>query len=161
MQKVHQLHQGLLGLVLTGHVGKALAGLGLHIDLGVTLAKGHGVAAHTFAHKIHEQLPQAKKDQNGQNPVFENAYESGILLRHNLRKFHLAFNQAVHQLWILHTTGNINFLLLLILAQSSNTLIRNFHLGKLALIHHFHKGVIGHIMHLRAKEGRHNYRVDE
>ena len=56
MQKVHQLHQGFLGLVLTGHIGKAFASLCFHIHLGIALAKGHGIAAHTLAHEVHKEL---------------------------------------------------------------------------------------------------------
>ena len=56
MQKIHQLHQRFLSLILTGHISKALASLGLHINLSITLAKGHGIATHALAHKIHEKL---------------------------------------------------------------------------------------------------------
>ena len=56
MQKIHQLHQRFLSLILTGNISKALASLGLHINLSITLAKGHGIATHALAHKIHEKL---------------------------------------------------------------------------------------------------------
>ena len=54
------------------HAGGGL----LHIDLGVGLAEGHGVAhaagqivAHPLHHKAGEQLPNEDKEENGQNPA--------------------------------------------------------------------------------------------
>ena len=54
MQKIHQLHQRFLGLVLTCYIGKAFACLRFHIDLGITLAEAHSVAAHALAHEVHK-----------------------------------------------------------------------------------------------------------
>ena len=54
MQKIHQLHQCFLSLVLTCYIGKAFACLRFHIDLGIALAEAHGVAAHALAHKVHK-----------------------------------------------------------------------------------------------------------
>lgn len=51
VQEIYDFGQRLFGLVLAGYVGKAFAGLGLHIDLGIALAEGHGVSAHSIHHK--------------------------------------------------------------------------------------------------------------
>ena len=161
MQKIHQLHQGLLGLVLPRHVGKAFASLGLHIYLGITLAKGHGVTAHALAHKVHEQLPQGEENEDGQDPVFKEADNGRILFRYNLGELNLALHQSLGQLGVLHTTGHINLLFLLALAQGSNTLVRDFYLRQLALVHHLHEAIVGHIMHLRTEKGGHNHRIDK
>ena len=39
VQEVHDLSEGLLGFILTGDIGKGLAGLGLGVNLGVDLPK--------------------------------------------------------------------------------------------------------------------------
>ena len=54
MQKINQLHQCFLGLVLTCYIGKAFACLRLDIDLGIALAEAHSVAAHALAHEVHK-----------------------------------------------------------------------------------------------------------
>ena len=87
MEEVHHFHQRLFCLILPGHIGKGLAGLGLHIDLGVGLAEGHGVArkiAHPFGEHPAEQLPDADKDHNGQHPAQQRRKE-GIGLGGDLR----------------------------------------------------------------------------
>ena len=54
MQKIHQLHQCFLSLVLTCYIGKAFASLRFHIDLSIALAEAHSVTAHTLAHEVHK-----------------------------------------------------------------------------------------------------------
>ena len=56
MQKINQLHQCFLGLILTCYIGKAFACLRFHINLGITLAEAHSVTAHALAHEVHEKL---------------------------------------------------------------------------------------------------------
>ena len=50
VQEVHDLSEGLLGFILTGDIGKGLAGLGLGVNLGVGFAEAHHVAAHVLHH---------------------------------------------------------------------------------------------------------------
>lgn len=49
VQKIHDLLERFLRLILTGYVGKCFAGLCSNIDFGVALAKRHGIrSAHFF-----------------------------------------------------------------------------------------------------------------
>ena len=66
MQKVHDLLQRFLGLVLSRHILEGNSGLLLDIDLGVILADSHNSAA-SSAHTVHEKVEQAPDDQQGQH----------------------------------------------------------------------------------------------
>ena len=159
MQKIHQLHECFLRLVLSGNISKAFAGSRLHINLGVALAKAHSVAAHALAHKIHEQLPQGKENQNRHNPVGEERHNWALLSRHNLRKLYLALHQPVCQLRVLYTAGNVN-LFFIVLIDGGQTLIGNLNLRHLAFINHLDKAVIRNILHLRIDKGWHDNRIN-
>ena len=54
MEKVHDLHQRLLGFVLAGHIRKGYAGLLLHIHLRIAFSDSHNPisAAHAVEHEI-------------------------------------------------------------------------------------------------------------
>ena len=66
MQEVHDLGQGLLGLVLSCHVLERDAGLLLHIHLGVALAHAHDSAS---AHAAHGEIHQEYQKQEGDGVV--------------------------------------------------------------------------------------------
>ena len=159
MQKIHQLHQCFLSLVLTCYIGKAFACLRFHIDLGITLAEAHSVAAHALAHKVHKQLSKSKENQNRQYPIGEKGYKRTLFLGHNLRKFYLTFHQAVSQLRVLHSACNVNFFFV-VLINRSQTLIGNFYLRYLAFIHHLKKIIIGNLLHFRVEEHWHDYGIE-
>ena len=66
MQKIHNLHQTFLCLVLSGYILKADSGFLLHIHLGIGLSDTHdaaSTAAHTLRHAVHK--PEEKDE--GQN----------------------------------------------------------------------------------------------
>ena len=68
MQEVDQFLQGFLSLILPGDIGKTFAGLGLYIDLGVTLTKAHRIAAaHPITHETHEQLSYNEENGSASN----------------------------------------------------------------------------------------------
>ena len=77
VEEVDDLLQGLLGLVLSGHILKGNAGLLLHIHLGLALAKAahHAVAAHSLGQVPHEH------EENGKgNAVVEHHQDNGVVL---------------------------------------------------------------------------------
>ena len=68
MQDVDDLLEGLLGLVLTGHVQEGDAGLFLHVDLGVGLAQvAHAADAALAAHAPEQDPEQAHHNEDGQH----------------------------------------------------------------------------------------------
>ena len=62
LQKVHQLYQGLLGLVLSCHIRKGNPGILLHIHLGSAFAHSHDSSAHALHHKVHENYNDHKRN---------------------------------------------------------------------------------------------------
>ncbi len=72
VQVVHHLLQDFLGFILTGDIIEANAGFGLHINLGVAFAEGHGIhASAAFHHLAHCKLADGNHDDNGQDPGSE------------------------------------------------------------------------------------------
>ena len=68
VQDVDDLLEGLLGLVLTGHVQEGDAGLFLHVDLGVGLAQvAHAADAALAAHAPEQEPEQAHHNEDGQH----------------------------------------------------------------------------------------------
>ena len=69
VEEVNNLLQGLLGLVLTGHVLEGDAGLLFHEHLGLGLAEAahHALAAHAAGHQVHHQEQSADHDDVGQD----------------------------------------------------------------------------------------------
>ncbi len=71
MQKVDDLDQRFLGLILAGNVGKGDAGLLFHIDLGLVFANAQTAdpaAAHSLGHAAHQQTEQQIHDGNRNDP---------------------------------------------------------------------------------------------
>ena len=134
MQEIHNLRKGFLRLVLPGNIVKGLARLRLHIDLGVALAKGHGVgAAHLFLHIAGEQLPQNKKHQNGEYPGENKRKKRRLFFRDFLSILNIRFIQAAAQrIAVLHFAGDeYGFFSIFVLPDKSNFILLVFHLGDL------------------------------
>ena len=161
MQEVHQLHQGFLRLVLTGHIRKGNTGLGLHVHLGIALAEvAH--AAETFAaHITHQQLPDDKENNNGQDPVCKNTFQGTAFPGNNLGKLHLAFSQLLYQLVIFHPAGDVNLFVIRVLSRSRDPLFADLNLAKPAFVHHLDKGIIGQLGNLRLEQGREHVGVQQ
>ena len=68
MEEVDDLHQGLLGLILAGHILEGDAGLALHVDLGVGFAQVADAAAHLAGHPTHQQGEDHHNEHHGQHP---------------------------------------------------------------------------------------------
>ena len=82
MEEVDDLHQGLLGLVLAGHILEGDAGFLLHIDLGVGLAHAAQAAgaAHLVGHKPEEEDHAHHHNQDGHHIADEHTHQHGGLL---------------------------------------------------------------------------------
>lgn len=91
MQEVHQFHQRFLGFVLSGHVRKGDAGLGLHIHLGIALAEVAHAAKTLAPHKAHDQLANDKEEQDRKDPVKEYAFQRSAFLGMTWEKVTLLF----------------------------------------------------------------------
>ena len=66
VKEVHNLRQGLLGLILSGHILKGNACFLLHIHLGVALSYAHDASA---AHPAHGEIHQEYQEQEGDGVV--------------------------------------------------------------------------------------------
>ena len=65
VEEVDDLHQGLLGLILAGHILEGDAGLALHVDLGVGFAQVADAAAHLAGHPTHQQGEDHHNEHHG------------------------------------------------------------------------------------------------
>ena len=83
VEEVDDLHQGLLGLVLAGHVGEGDAGLLLHIDLGIALAHAAQApeAAALLRHEAEEEDKGAHHQHAGQHIAHDQLQNEGHLGR--------------------------------------------------------------------------------
>ena len=65
MQKVYDFFQRFFGFVLSCNVFECLAGLGFYINLGIGLAKSHGIGtkAAFFHHSAEHQPPEQEEQQ--------------------------------------------------------------------------------------------------
>ena len=77
MQEINDLHQRLLGLVLTGHIREGHAGLLLHIHLGSALADAHDTAATAFAH---HEIEYGEDHQTGNDHIYQKLHPGGVFL---------------------------------------------------------------------------------
>ena len=77
VEKINDLLQRLLCLVLARHILEGDAGLLFHVDLGLTLAEAphHAVAAHALGQQIHNKEESADHDDIGQDH-----HDEGIVL---------------------------------------------------------------------------------
>lgn len=115
MQKIDNLCQGLLGLILASHILKGFAGFRLHVYFRVALAKGHGIAAHFLLKPVAHELPDSKDQQEWKNPGEQETDNGGCPLLYNLGKGNFALviaalggRQTVDQVGIVHFTGAVN-----------------------------------------------------
>ena len=96
MEKINDLHQGLLGLVLTGHVREGDAGGFLHVDLGIGLAHA-AQAPHAAAHPAHQEDQQAHHQDHGHHIAQQQAHEIGGFLLHGGIILHIMLFQQGDQ----------------------------------------------------------------
>ena len=99
MEKVDDLHQGLLGLVLAGHVIEGDAGGFLHVHLGVGLAHAADAAqaATLPGHEIHQEHEPADEQGRGQD-VGDHELQHRAHLGHiGVGEFHAVLRQQGDQ----------------------------------------------------------------
>ena len=96
VEKINDLHQGLLGLVLTGHVREGDAGGFLHVDLGIGLAHA-AQAPHAAAHPAHQEDQQAHHQDHGHHIAQQQAHEIGGFLLHGGIILHIMLFQQGDQ----------------------------------------------------------------
>ena len=101
VQKIDDLGQRLLCLILSGDIRKRDAGLRLDIDLGICLAERHRSAC-AAAHSLHHETPQEEKQQN-RNAITHKHHEQEIALRRlDLRERRAGFIQPLYQFGVVH-----------------------------------------------------------
>ena len=163
MEVVDDLLQVLLGLVLSGHICKADAMGGLHIDLGVGLAcaaKHHGTGAaaclfhELFVHLVADEAEQ----QDGQGKPDQKAQHRGALLHDLAGEGGTSVIQALGQTGVIHETGLVHLLLVLI---GKNDLVGlDIHPADLFFCGHGHKGAVVHLFDLTFGEPGHKNKVE-
>ena len=162
MQEGHDFLKGFLRLVLTRYILERLSRLGFNIDLGIALTKAHHIAAAQFrAQKPHDQLTNAHKEQEGENPVVEKFGQRRILPRDNLGKLHISLDQTIDKFWILNAARDKDFIFTILVAQKGDAVLIDFYFGSLAFINHLQEVGISNFLDARFKEHGRNDRIDD
>ena len=108
VQEIHNLAQGFLGLVLPGHICKALARLVFHIQFGARLAHAEHSAAASFLQIAHHPNHGQHQNQRGQHPANQKIHQETIFLRGYFCEFDVFIcAQPVHQFGIRKSTGGV------------------------------------------------------
>ena len=143
VQEIHNLRQGLLGLVLAGHIFEGDAGLLLDVHLGVALSHAHDAAS---AHALHGEIHEENEEQEGQR-VVEHCQEHRVGVAHLPDRDHIIFQNTVHKLVVplqphhvvLNLLGIVGISLLGVHGNLGVAHADGLHL---ALVNHFHKLII-------------------
>ena len=152
MQKVYDLLQGLLGLVLTGHILEGDARLLFHIDLGLALADGH-TSAHSAAEVPHEEAEQQIDGGEGDHIAQKNLEQGRHLVRQLMVKLDVFIGLELwDQIGIAHETGVVDELLRLRLrhllpGHDQDPVGLDLHLSDLILIQHLLEFVVLDLLH--------------
>ena len=155
MEEVHDLAQQLLGLVLTGHVGKVDAGGGGHVHLGPGAAAPHAEhhavgAAHGLLHPPVEEVADEQEGQQGEHPPHQEGGEHpglGVdLLEHRA-----AVVEALGPVRVVGPGGAVD--ILVVLVREGDLVPLDLHLAHILVIGHGHELVIGHVLHPLLEHG--------
>ena len=164
VEVVYDLLKVLLGLVLTGHIGKADALGGLDVDLGIGLAHAehHGVAvsAHFLHHIAGNELADADKEDQRQHPA-QNAHQQGGLLHLLAGGGDARVQQTLHQPVIGNDGRFIDGLIVLTGEQDAVALLLYLHLPDLFLLRHGDEGVVVHLTDLVLRQPGHSQQVEQ
>ena len=151
VQEVHDFGQGFLGLILTGDIGKGLAGLGLGVNLGVGFAEAHHVAAHVLHHLFLQPLTDRDNEHNRHNVGDEHA-QQGRGLRGNLgSELDTGIEQTACQLVIREDAGLVERVLALVVLGLEGDLLVLLVVSDgldLTLVHHGDELVVADLGHL-------------
>ena len=164
VQIIHDLLQVFLGFILTGHIRKADAVGGLHIDLGVGLAHAaehHGPRAaaglfhQLFVHLVADETEQ----QDGQHKPDQEIEHRRPLLHDLAGKLCSGIIQALGKLRVIHQASLVDLLFLLI---GKNDLIGlDIHTADVLFLGHGHKGTVVHFLHLTLAHPRQQHKVEQ
>ena len=163
MEVVDHLLQILLGLVLTGHVGKADAAVrGLDVDLGVGLAHAehHGAcaAARLIRQLLGHELADADEDDQRQHPA-QDAQERGHLLHDLTGELRAGGVEPVYQLRVVQHAGLVD--LAAVLVGEDDLVGLDLHLADFLVLRHGHEGAVVHLLHLLPCQQRHGEEVEQ
>ena len=163
MEVVDDLLQVLLGLVLSGHICKADAVGGLHIDLGVGLAcaaKHHGTRAaaclfhELFVHLVADEAEQ----QDGQGKPDQKAQHRRALLHDLTGELGPGVVKTLGQARVVHQAGLVDLLFFFI--GEHDLVGLDVHLADILFFSHGHKGAVVHLFDLTFGEPGHKNKVE-
>ena len=157
VQEVHDLGEGLLGLILTGDIGKGLAGLGLGVNLGVGFAEAHHVAAHVLHHLFLQPLTDRDNEHNWHNVADEHAQQGRGLGRDLGGKLDIGPQQTADQLVIREDASLVECVLALVVLGLEGDLLVLLVISDgfdLTLVHHGDELVVADFGHLPLQQAR-------
>ena len=164
VEVIDHLLQILLGLVLTGHVGKADAAVrGLDVDLGVGLAHAehHGAcaAAGLVRQLLGHELADADEQKDRQHPRQQDIQERGHLLHDLAGELRAGGVEPVHQLRVVQHAGLVD--LAAVLVGEDDLVGLDLHLTDLLVLRHGHEGAVVYLLHLLPCQQRHGEEVEQ
>ena len=106
MEKIHDLLQKLLRLILTCYIGIFDTCGRFDINFGIALSERHrSRSAHTLHHPFAEPLPENNKDCNGKDPAYQKRDQRRLGRRDHISEFRPCRLQTAYQIRIIHKTG--------------------------------------------------------
>ena len=160
VEEVHDLPQGVLGLVLSGHVGKGLAGLALDVDFGVALAKLHGVAAHALGEHPPHDLPDGHEQKNREYPRRQEAQKRRILRGNGRGELRARCVEALRQALVRPYAGLVDGgLSVFIRGGEEDLVLLHGDFLDLPFVDHGQEIVVSHLRHRGGQHRREYQRV--
>ena len=139
-----------------------MGGLYIHLCVGFArAAKHHGArAAACFFHQLFVHLvADEAEQQDGQHEPQQKAEHRRTLLHDLAGELRTGIVQALGQAGIVHQSGLVDLLVVLI---CKNDLVGlDIHLADVFLLGHTHKGAVVYLLHLTLGQPRHDHKVDD
>ena len=165
VEEIDDLSERLLGLVLAGDVVKGDARLFLADDLGVGLAKAHGVlAAHALLQAAHQQVARAEDDAVGKHPAQQDLHQRrGLLDDLRFKGDFGMVEQALREVVVRPGAGAVDALRALHFGEEEDGAagVVQRHFAHFAVVQHGEELVIGDLRHPRLREQRKDEGVEE
>ena len=161
VEKINDLLQALLGLILAGHVLEGDAGLLFHVDLGVGLADAAEAAPHALGHGAHQEGEQQIHHRHRQHPGEQEGDDGAGLFDDfavHMRAVVLELGDHIVELEAGDAAGEIDGLAVPVLpglfpCENQNAVGLELHRIHLILVHHGQKFVVGNRYELRTGNG--------